>query len=572
MSCGYNINGVKNLLVTDYSNVAMKDYDAQVSSAIAVNTKNIEFEGSSELDNTYAFGKKLTVTINGLTIPTLNGKRLILEDERGSFFLIEEEFNSSITWRFTLDKQDEATVWDIEIPSNLQIRPCTVASVDRSALSTCGYDSTFKPYVMTSPKAATLIDIDNGLYLAEYKDRLDGEVTLTVSWDGVKFENRLQIVLPLNDDSIEFSDRIQRFVLYRHTFAVKSYLGWYVAGYEHGAEVQVDIATSDTENNGSLTLTLTEICDSPCTFFDSLSFMGGEELFYDYVKYAQDGTAGFVCSHDGEAMYILQRGYYQDGTASNLYKAKDGYSDRFPNLTLTGVFYSTKMFSNPDCYGTDTLSTTFPSNISINYGGRSIVGSVYSENSAWRVTYQPRFVIVTPDNGIAGSATSVTISSSSEARGTTDKIVISNGNSTIYLTVSESANSMNITPSTHDATSYTIDITSTGSEPTLVSSPSDAATKKVGTGHWTAEITANTDTSDRTFYWRFTQGLSTLNLSSTQSGCMEQWKPTGSYICDNGNSYEKEARFISLDGENWSPTDETRKGNLIEQGAQYCSV
>ena len=566
MACGYNISGVRRLLVTDHSNVAVKDFSAEVSSAIAVDTKSVEFEGGSELDNTYAYGKKLTVTVNGLSVPLLSGKRFIIEDNCGDCFLIDEEFDSSLTWRFTLDKNEEVTVWDFEIPSNLQITPCVVSSVDLSALSSCGYDSTFKPYVMTSPKAATLLNM-NGTYLAEYKDRLEGEVTLTVSWDGVKYENRLQITQPLTEDNVGYSDMIQRFVLYRHTFAVRSSSGWYVGGYEHGAEVQVDIAT-DSSETGSVTITLTEICDSPCMFFASLSFAGGEQLFYDYVKYAHDGTKGFVCTGDGEALYILQRGYYQDGTATKLYKAKSGYANRFRNLEITGLFYSTKMFENSDCFSSDVLTTTFPSNISIDM--RSLSGSVYSENSEWEVQYKPSWVTLTPDHGDSGT-TNVVITFTSAAA-TTDRIVLTNNSETQVLTVTNNTGSMTITPETHDASAYTVEITSTGKEPTL-SPPSGITTKKVGRGHWTADIPANTDITEKQRTWRFTQSGNAIILTSVQSGCSVRWTNTGSYICDNGDSYEKQAKFVSFDGgQTWTPTGDFRKGDLIEAGASYCSV
>lgn len=575
MACSYNISELRNLLLTDFSEVAMRDYNAEVSSAVVLNTKSIQFEGGSELNGTYAFGKKLTVEVGGLSVPRLAGKRLILEALDGSYYLIDEEFDASVTWRFTLDKQTESTVWDIEVPSNIQIKPCSVLSYEKE--EECSYDATEKPYVITSPKASTLVNVQRSLYLSEYSDRLDGEVVFTESWDGVKYDSSLKVGLPLGDESVEFSDRLQRFVRYSHTFAVHSPSGWFVSGFEHGADVQVDIVTSTSDESGSLTLTFTEASDSPCLFFESLTFDRGESLFYDFVKYAHDGTQGFTCNGDGTAMYLLQRGFYQDGTSTKLYKALIGYTGRFPNLELTGVFYSSKTFDYDGCFITDTLSTTFPVKINFTSSGADYQGSVFSENSNWEVFSKPSFVTVTPDHGGTGS-TNVVISASYE--GTEPylggSVIFRNETVTTVVAVTLNRGTVTANPSSNVAKAFTVQLTGTkGYNVELVSSPSGITTTKIYDEQptWTASIPTNNSTENRTFTWEFRTNGATVYATVTQEGCKEVWYRSGGYICENGNAYYTEWRAISYDGgKRWVFTGETRRGDLIEEGADYCSV
>ena len=63
MPCGYNISGLKGLLTALPSYISVIGYTAHVASCERVDVKNVQFEGESELNGTYAFGKKLTVTV-----------------------------------------------------------------------------------------------------------------------------------------------------------------------------------------------------------------------------------------------------------------------------------------------------------------------------------------------------------------------------------------------------------------------------------------------------------------------------------------------------------------------------
>lgn len=571
MACGYNISGLKGLLTALPSYISVIGYTAHVASCERVDVKNVQFEGESELNGTYAFGKKLTVTVNGLYVPSLAGKRLIIEAEDGSFYLIDEEFGASVTWRYSLSSDEDETVWDIEVPSNLQIKPCVVVSITQTEQS-CGYDAFAEPYAVVSPKASTLVDADRGLYLSDVRTSFDKGVAYTQSWDGVKYENSVQVTLPLNGQNVELSDELQRFILYKHTLAVRSSSGlWRVIGTEHGADVQVDIDTS----SGTLKMTFSEACDNPCITPSTLTFFTNEDLFYDYVKYAHDGTEGFICEGDGTAIYLLQRGFYQDGTPTENYYAKNGYANRFPNLNITGVFYGTKTFYNSGCVVQNRLTTTFPSTIKFNTATRSYTGKVYSDLSEWEVESKPSFVTVTPDHEDAGT-TDVTIAlANTQHSYMTGSIIFTNGSMYQVVTVTYNAGQVVPDPEIHDASGFTVKLRGNADYPvTLVSSPQGIETEKYSSRppKWRAAIPSNNTTSARAFTWEFTNGNVTQYVTVTQQGCYEQWKPSGGYICDNGNSYVKEVRLISYFGSSWTPTGEWRKGDLLEADAPYCQI
>lgn len=51
----------------------------------------------------------------------------------------------------------------------------------------------------------------------------------------------------------------------------------------------------------------------------------------------------------------------------------------------------------------------------------------------------------------------------------------------------------------------------------------------------------------------------------------EKWEAVqGEYICDNTNKYTKERKYTSTDNINWTPTDQYRRGTLIESDSTAC--
>lgn len=557
------------------SDVTVERNSATVREAEALDAKSVELGSDSALDNTYTYAKTLKLTFNGRRAADVDGKRFIIEDEKGDCYLLEEEFGDSVTWKYTLSDTEDSTEWTVSMDANLQVLPCEVTSV--GTYDDCGYTDRNKPKVAVYAKASSLFSEDNFLIITDAKTSLEGNVTYTETYDGVAYEDSVQVVMPLEGADIEKSMDLQAFMKYRHIASVTKGTGAFVIGTEHGADCRSVISAASEEGEGSLTLIFSTVTDrmAPWVSPFEVSVLPSEEFFYDYVKYAHDGTEGFICNGDGTAQYILQRGYYQDGTATELYKAMNGYAKRFPSLQITGVFYGTKTFPNRDCVVYNVLSTTFPSSITFNTTTRSFTGKVYSELSEWEVISKPSFVTVTPDHGDTGT-TDVTIAlANTQHSYMTGSIIFSNVTMTQVVTVTYNAGQVIPDPATHDASGFTVKLRANSNYPvTLVSSPEGITTTKYSSSppKWQAAIPNNNTTSDRTFTWRFSTGTVTQNVTVEQKGCFEQWKTTGGYICDEGDSYVKEIRLVSYDGITWRPSGERRKGDLLEADAPYCEI
>lgn len=554
--------------------VTVDGNSATVREAEVLPAKSVELSSDSSLDNTYTYAKTLKLTFIGRRAAEIGARqRFIIEDEKGDCYLLEEEFGDSITWKYTLSNSEDSTEWTISMDANLQVLPCEVAAV--GGYEDCGYMTSPKPGLAVYAKVSSLLERNR--IITNAKISLEGNVTFTEAYDRVAYEDTVQVVMPLEGADIDKSMDLQTFMKYRHIASVTNGAGAYVVGTEHGADCRSVISAASEDGEGSLTLIFSTVTDSMAPWvspFDSV-VLPSEDIYYDYVKYAHDGTEGFICSGDGTAQYILQRGFYQDGTATELYKALNGYAERFPNLQITGVYYGTKTFTNHDCVVFNVLSTTFPSAITFNTTTRSFTGNVYSELSEWEVESKPSFVTVTPDHGNAGT-TNVTIAlSNPQLTYMTGSIILSNGSLTQVVTVTYNAGQVIADPATHDASGFNVELRESGnSSVTLVSSPAGVTTTKYSTSppKWRAAIPSNNSTFDRVFTWVFSTGNVTQNVTVTQQGCFEQWKPTGGYICYEGDSYVKEIRMISYNGNTWSQTGETRMGDLLEADAPYCEI
>lgn len=569
MSCKYSVSSVRRVMTCDPSDVAVDGNTATIREAQALDSKTVELTSESSLDNTYTFEKSLKITFNGRNVLNVDGKRFVIEDEKGDCYLMEEEFGDSLTWKYTLSASEDTTEWTISMDTNLQVMPCEVTDV--GFYDNCGYYRSPKPEVTVYAKASSLFDTVHSRVMTDAKTLLEGNATFTEAYDGVAYEDSVQIVMPLSGDDLEDSMDIQAFMKYRHMVSVRKGEGAFVVGTEHGADCRSVISAATEESDGSLTLVFSTVTDRMAPWVNPFSevVMPYEDIFYDFVKYAHDGSEGFVCLGNGSALYVLQRGYWQDGTATLKYKVKSGYESMFPDLDVVGVFYGSMYFDNPGCAPNYSMSTTFPSSITFNQQQESISGVVYASTGAdWRIASVPDVVSLSESGGESGG-TNVTITAT--GRTGAGQIVLEDTNgATQVIYVTFNPGTVKITPTSHDATAYTVEITSTGAEPTLVASPSVATTTKVGTGSWTAVVPANPGALSRTLTWTFDHAGVQTAVSSAQAGKQVRWIKTGSYICDNGDMYEEERQLVSLDGVNWTATAEVRDGDLIESGSSLC--
>ena len=562
MSCAYNIGRLRALHWCPADGITYDGESAVVSESYDLGARSVEMSDKSSLTDRYTFEKEITATFEGRQIPSLSGKRLIVEDEDGEMFLLDAEFGASVEWRYSLSDEEDVTEWTLSLEANMDIIPCSVEYP--SPYQGCGYAAVGEVTAELYPKASCIVDLGDGLVMSEVRVSPEGRVAYTESYEGGVHEQTLTVQFPLSADGVGMADDLQRFMLYRHVADVRFPGGHYMAGLEHGMDCQVDIQSSGED--GSATLTFRDVSTEPAPLLRSLRVTGGEDVYYTYVKYAHDGTPGFDCGGDGTAFYTLQRGYYQDGTATEMYRAFRGYESAFPTLDVTGTFYSLVSFDDPSCLPGNTLTTTLPPSYAFTAGG-TLTGSVTSM-TAWEATEVPDFVTLSVSQGQSGT-TSLTVTASGNAYATGNIILTDADGNTQTVQVSYAPPAVSLTPTSHSAEAYTVLITAPEGA-TLSLSPSSCTTYQIGPGAWEASVPANWSATSRMLVWRFSVGGSTKTVASGQRGCSYRWKSDGQTICDGTSLYSEERKYVSLDGTVWTPTSEVRLGELVESGSFFC--
>ncbi len=141
------------------SDVTVDGNSATISEAEALDAKSVELGSDSALDNTYTYAKTLKLTFNGRRAADVDGKRFVIEDEKGDCYLMEEEFGDSLTWKYTLSASEDTTEWTVSMDANMQVIPCEVTYV--GTYDDCGYTDRNKPKVAVYAKASSLYDVSN---------------------------------------------------------------------------------------------------------------------------------------------------------------------------------------------------------------------------------------------------------------------------------------------------------------------------------------------------------------------------------------------------------------------------
>lgn len=568
--CGYEISKIADVELANASDVTYGAYSAEVYESAALGCDSAELSSSSQLTDRYTYTKELTLKFSGRRIPNLASKRLIILTEDGERYLIEGEFDAAVEWTHTVSEDGDATEWRLSFESNVQVFPCDVTYPQPYAGS-CGYARKIEPTLTLFPKASCIVMLSDNQIMSTERTAVKGKVTLSEGRDANGYTQSVTAEIPLTPDNAEDTEKAQEFVLYRHVASVGDGSGFYIVGLEHGMDVRVDIQTSSTES-GKMTLRLYDYTTEPCPYLPSLLVTSGEDVFYNYVMYAHDGTPGFICGGDGVATAILQRGFYQDGTATEVYRARNGYSSYFPNLTLDGVFYSVHYYEGlPDCAVQSDIAVSLPPSWTFTEANGTLTGQVISE-SAWEARV-PSGYTMSPSTGQAGT-TSVTITATTMSAASAADLTIATQTGEQRVQLSKLPWSVRFyglpEQATAEAFTAVIRVNSPYEEAVLTVSPSAAVTEKTGRNEWTVSVPANMQPIGRILSWTFSASGTTKSVTAGQYGIQESWRPSGGYICDNGDLYEEERRYVSLDGVNYSPTSEVRAGDLIEAGSAIC--
>ena len=119
--CGYQQNELKNVLYLIPKTATKKvhidgdeayvEYSGDTLSIIKIKGNNLAFQEDTSFDDRFRFGKTITLTVDGyITFKDFYSKYYaIIEDKSGTFWMVNADFPSYITYTYTLNDGENKT-------------------------------------------------------------------------------------------------------------------------------------------------------------------------------------------------------------------------------------------------------------------------------------------------------------------------------------------------------------------------------------------------------------------------------------------------------------------------------
>lgn len=397
MSCNYTLTDLKDeiYLIDDESTVQYK-------------VSNIEVSSESSLNNRYAFHKEISFTLPGYNRLPVTNKQIAFALKSGEIFLFNQEFTFTEHYVFTYSEQENRTQYQLEIDENLDFIPYEISSYeDAESSSTCGYSVPGKPQLEVVKFHEAVLDEENETLLTGSTPiQLDGVVTFREEYDGNLYQKTVTCNMPLDSDNQELNNTLKEFQFNKYIAIVNGQDLHFISGLELGMVVNSTISTDENGSRIELNFTVDE--NLPVYVTENLAYDEMETVVYRPVMYSHLGDKGYTCVSDGQAGYVLQRGFLYDGTATDMYRCLRGKEDNFPYLNITGTFRQIYPFDCDECVISDELNVGLPSQLSFSGSGQTINFTVSSEVSSWSATSVPSFITLSATSGTSGT-TSLTL-------------------------------------------------------------------------------------------------------------------------------------------------------------------
>ena len=438
MNCKYNVSSLKPVFyLVDDDSIIYGDYDIALENAERHDCLSVSFSGQSALDGRYSFNKGITIVLEGYQ-PDLElvGKRIAVETRDGDVFLVNFEFQALPIYSFS----EWNTTYNIELPENLPILPCTLVSPSGG--------TTYHPceYSLSEAREITLVKHDCSSYASGTIHLYDTEpitfdnvrnLELVEQYDGYIYSQTIQLTLPLDADTDVETYKLQEFQQNQYIAIVGNR---FVCGIDLGLDVQTTI-TSDNEN-GSITLELRSDENFNMVEEESgITIDDSDHIEWRYQLKTPDGLYCWVCdglepNPTGNAQYILQCGYYPNGVFANKYREQREFQGWYPQIQdqVVGTFSDVVTFYKDSCYMPDTLKIDgITSPLKFNIVGQRRNIEIKSTWSNWTATTVPSFVTLSQERGTSGSTTiTMTCTGNTNEQGT---LMIANAHNAQSFTI-----------------------------------------------------------------------------------------------------------------------------------------
>jgi hypothetical protein len=550
---------------------------------LVINGFNVQLNETSSLDDRYKFDKTVTMSVKGYaTHEAFSGKYyVILQSEDGTYWFVNPDFPTKVTYRFTLDASNNKTDFTFKLQSNYPVlrlltalnnpyenicKTYNVMGIDSLRLletDYCSIDDTNKTVYTFGESFKTVEFLKNTCSLIEEfnGERASTTITFDIGFDAYKSSwhyNLLEflqnlyaaIVVPKNGDNVFYS------------------------GFNFGLQPNFEIQAGQSDVSDKITITLVEMSNHGLVAANDYDESGDTDTTWVYVERV-GGYKTYECIGFGLAKYLVMAEINAKGVQTGNYKVLEGYDSQFPNLNITGHFTDEVTFSNSECGSDDCkLYTNMPNTITFDAIGCKRY--TLSSSCNWSIRNLPSYITITPSYGSPMTSYYLNVCNtqnpSSPATGTFDVVY---GNNTEHFNVIVGETGGILTPSTQNINclSQNVSFNITNPDcPITVTSISDSLTYRITNSQLIVTVPRNNTSSSIT--WPITVkdcNNNTQTVNIIQDKTYENWVGVDGYICVGNDSYTRQERYTGTTASNINTaTGEYRAGTLIQTGDSRC--
>ena len=593
-TCRYNYSKLKDVIYlvskNHVKNVHIDNGEAYIDGLtelpLRLNGFNISLKEESSLDERYAFSKTVTLSMHGYVNSSIFGGRyyVILESYDGTFWMVNVDFPSRLTYTFNLAKDVYQTDFTLASLSNFPtlklgsefeaVSPVCLGfntyGVDSLRLlekDLCGIDTENKTVQTYTSKGFQ--DVEFLGDSCSFQEVFDGEkVTTTISFD-IGFDAYKS---SWHYTLLEFVQN-----LYSAIVVPKGNDNTFFAGFNFGLQPGFTVQTQSNEGQSDIiTITLIEASSHGSTAAVDWDEEQTTETRWVYVKWVSTIKC-YECVEFGKARYLVQQEVKQNGMPTGNYRVLEGYRSYYEaqGLNVVDTFSNEEIFNDPECAGDQcAVNTNIPTTII--YHEPTCYTYSYSAACNWQVTDLASYMTVTPSSGVADAEYSLVICNTKTPTETeTSTFMIKADTNRKVVNVILTNESAILIPQTVyiDCLPQNVTFVFDVNCPITVISIDQRLTYQINNSQLIVNVPRNYSIESG-ITWDITVkdcNNATETAHIVQDKTYEKWVDTTDYLCESGNSYVKQLRYTgTTSGDTNTPTGESRKGALIQSGDGRC--
>ena len=592
--CKYNYSKLKDVIYlvdkTHVKDIHIDDGEAYIDGLdqlpLRLNGFNISLNEESSLDERYKFTKSVTLSMNGYVNSNIFGGRyyVILESYDGTFWMVNVDFPSRVTYTFNLAQNVYQTDFTFQSQSNF---PTLKLNADFEAVEPecLGYNIHGIDSLKLLEKEYCAIDAANKTVYTYGKDFQDIEFIgescrFEEVYDGDNVTTTISFDIGFDAYKSSWHYNLLEFVenLYSAIVTPNGADNTFFAGFNYGLQPSFTVQTqSDNGASDIITITLIESSSHGSVADKDWDDEHSTETRWAWVKWV-DTIKCYECVARARARYLVQQETYPNGTPTGNYKVLEGYENYYTSqgLNVVGTFANDEEFGTTECGGGDCdVLTNLP--LSITYTSQTCFTYSYSATCDWNVSNVPEYISVTPINGLADTLYTLEVCNTKTPVGTEQSAFnVVAGDNTRVVNVMLTTQSGILQPQTINVNCLSQNATFTydASCPITVISYDQRVTYQITNSQLIVNVPRNPSVENMIDYTISVEDCHGNNqtVHVIQDKTYETWVDTQDYVCESGNSYVKQERYTGTSVTTINVrTGETRKGSLIQSGDTRCS-